>query len=63
MGIIFFVVAVLSLISATISYFHVQSDLLKNVGHVSSGRFTQIVGLLATATIATACVLLMIGTT
>ncbi|KAK9898775.1 hypothetical protein P389DRAFT_193795 [Cystobasidium minutum MCA 4210] len=54
MGIIFFIVAVLALISATISYFHIQSDLLKNVGHVSTGRFTQIIGLVASATIATA---------
>lgn len=60
MGIIFFIVSILALISATLSFFHIQSDLLKNMGHVSTGRFTQLVSLLATAVIATACVLLMI---
>lgn len=63
MGIIFFVLSVLALISATLSFFQIQKDLIKNVGHVSTGRFTQLVSLLATAVIATACVLLMIATT
>lgn len=60
MGIIFFIISILSLISATLSFFQIQSNLIKNVGHVSTGKFTQIISLLVTAVIATACVLLMI---
>lgn len=62
MGAIFFIVAVLALIGATLSFFSTQSDMLKNLGHVSSGRFTQAISLLVTAVIATACVLLMVDT-
>jgi hypothetical protein len=53
--------SLLALLAATLSFFTTQRDLLRNMGHVSSGKFTEAVSLFCTAVIGASCVLLMIS--
>lgn len=51
----------LALFAAALSFFRTQSEMLKGLGHVSSGQFTQAVSLLATTVIGIACILMIIA--
>ena len=60
-GVIFFFIAVLSLVAATLSFFQTQRDMLRGLGHITSGHFTQFTSVLVTLTIGVSCVLLIIS--
>lgn len=60
-GSIFFATAIISLVAATTSFFRTQKDMVKGLGHISSGKFTQFASALVTAIIGVSCVLLIIS--
>lgn len=62
LGIIFFAMSILSLLAATSSFFRVQGNMLKGLGHITNGGFTELVSVLVTAVIAASCILLLVAT-
>jgi len=62
LGSIFFALSILSLLAATSSFFRVQSGMLKGLGHVTNGWFTELISMLVTVVVAASCILLVVAT-
>jgi len=61
-GIIFFVISILSIFASTSSFFRTQRDMLKGLGHLTSGHFAEFTNIFVALVLAASCVLLLIST-